>query len=67
MTKVKRVELESTLEEINAAVDEYSAIIVGLTDKPHAAALLLDALNMETMQAGIIRHKLKQAEKENDE
>ena len=67
MTKVERVELESTLEEIEAAIDEYSAILVGLTDKPRAAALLIDALNLEISNAGRIRYQLDQAEKADED
>ena len=62
MTKVERAELETELEEIEMAVGEYGATLVGLTDKPLAAALLLDALNLASSHAGRIRYQLKQAE-----
>ena len=62
MTKIEKVELETDLEEIDAAIDEYTCTLVGLTDKPRAAALLLDALNLATRHAGRIRYLLEQAD-----
>lgn len=64
MTKIKQAELETDLEEIDAAIDEYTIALVGLTDKPRAAALLLDALTLAASHAGRIRYQLKQAEQE---
>lgn len=64
MTKIKKAELETDLEEINSAIDEYSVTLVGLTDKPRAAALILDALTLAASHAGQIKYQLKQAEQE---
>lgn len=62
MTKIEQVKLETELEEIQTAIDEYTCTLVGLTDKPRAAALLLDALDLASSHAGRIRYQLKQAE-----
>lgn len=67
MTKIKQAELETDLEEINLAIDEYSGTLVGLTDKPRAAELILDALTLAASHAGRIRYQLKQAEQDIDE
>ena len=66
MTRIEKAELETDLEEIDAAIDEYACALVELTDKPRAAALLLGALNSASSHAGRIRYQLKLAEKEND-
>ena len=59
MTKLEQIELETELEEINAAIDDYSAILVSITDKKRAATLLLDSLEQSARNAGAIRYKLK--------
>ncbi len=67
MTKIERAELETDLEEIQTAIDEFTITLVNLTDKHRAAALLLDALTLSANHAGRIKYQLKKAEEENDE
>ena len=62
MTKIERAELETDIEEIDASIDELTVAIIGLTDKPRAAVVLLDALDLATRHAGRIRYLLEQAD-----